>query len=214
MGGAIGGHVCQLAKKARGASYVCGVSEDDPERLLRGPLRCDDAIDYTREKNIFEFQNYKAAEPFDTMIDLASGGWPILVAASKGGGPSIVKPVSQPWRSIPYYSTSDQPIVELNSFFGILSMFMPFQPMWRAFTSRVFTRNRLLTYDKVNGIPDEREVITRTLELAKQGTLQPVMDPNGPFPMKTEEGVRQAFRRQESRHAKGKVVITVAKLQS
>ena len=58
-------------------------------------------------------------------------------------------------------------------------------------------------------IPSSGDVMTRTLEHAKEGKLKAVMDPSGPFPF-TTEGVRAAFQVQESRHPKGKVVVHVA----
>jgi NADPH:quinone reductase-like Zn-dependent oxidoreductase len=51
--------------------------------------------------------------------------------------------------------------------------------------------------------------MTRTMDLARKGTLKPVMNPKGPFPF-TTEGVRDAFHVQESRHTQGKVVVHVA----
>jgi hypothetical protein len=51
--------------------------------------------------------------------------------------------------------------------------------------------------------------MTRTLQHASGGKLQPAMDERGPFPF-TTEGVRAAFRLQESRHAHGKVIVHVA----
>jgi NADPH:quinone reductase-like Zn-dependent oxidoreductase len=47
--------------------------------------------------------------------------------------------------------------------------------------------------------------------MAKEGKLKAVIDPAGPFPL-TTQGVRQAFRLQESRHAKGKVIVKIADL--
>ena len=61
----------------------------------------------------------------------------------------------------------------------------------------------------IMAIPSSGDIMTRTLQLAKEKKLKPVMDPKGPFPF-TTEGVRDAFKTQESRHPKGKVVIHVA----
>ena len=58
-------------------------------------------------------------------------------------------------------------------------------------------------------LPKERDVMTRTMELASNGTLKAVIDPKGPFPF-TTDGVREAFRLQETRHAHGKVVVQVS----
>ena len=48
------------------------------------------------------------------------------------------------------------------------------------------------------------------MTFASKGELKAVIDPNGPFDF-TTDGVRQAFRLQESRHIQGKVVIQVSK---
>lgn len=199
--GGIGSHVCQLAR-VRGASFICGVS-NDTGKLLSPPLSCDDAVDYTKE-DVFVSPKY-LQEPFDTVIDLATGGWPKLVA---GNGKTIVKPASLGGRFVTI--CPDFPTFEAHSFGTILAIFV-LKPLWRALTSRLFTRNKLPTFTQANGLPDAREVVTRTLNLAKKGTLKAVLDPKGPFPM-TTEGVRKAFRLQESRHAKGKVVVTVSEL--
>ena len=55
---------------------------------------------------------------------------------------------------------------------------------------------------------EERSHLTRTLELARAGKIQAVIDPRGPFPF-TTEGIRKAFRVQETRRGFGKVVIDV-----
>jgi NADPH-dependent ferric siderophore reductase len=68
-------------------------------------------------------------------------------------------------------------------------------------------------------LTDNREVITRTMDLWEQGILQPVTHPPHPdekpgeasaFPF-TTEGVRRAWTITESHHAHGKVVIDVTK---
>lgn len=202
-GGGVGSHLCQVAR-ARGAAVVVGVS-CDPERLLRPPLLCHEAVDYTKE-NVFESVKYQN-DPFDTIIDLACGGWPQLVdGARQKGRPSIVKPASAGGRYITL--CPDQPTFEMHGLWGILRLFM-LRPLWRALTSRIVTRNRLPTFTLANGLPSTREIMTRTLDLAARGQLQAVVD--GPYPM-TTDGVRAAFRTLQSRHAHGKVVIHVADL--
>ena len=198
-GGGIGSHFCQLAR-LQGASYVCGVSQT-PKRLLEAPLSCDDAIDYTKE-NVFESKKYQE-EPFDTIYDLASGGWPQLVQAARDKQPSIVKPASLGGRYITF--TPDAPTFEGHSLWSLLTLFL-FKPLWRYVWSRLVTRKKLPTFTSASGLPDSREIMTRTLNLAQEGKLQAVID--GPYPS-TTEGVRKAFRTLESRHAKGKVVVKV-----
>ena len=56
-------------------------------------------------------------------------------------------------------------------------------------------------------LSEQRTFVTKSMDLYSCQKLKPVME--GPFPF-TTEGVRSAFRLQESRHARGKVVIHVA----
>jgi len=61
------------------------------------------------------------------------------------------------------------------------------------------------------GLPTGKtDIVKRTLALASEPEhkLVPLIDPRGPFPF-TTEGVREAFRLQRSRHAEGKVVVSV-----
>lgn len=204
-GGGVGSHVCQLASGK--ASYVCGVS-CDAERLLKPPLSCDDAIDYTKE-DVLESIKYQH-EPFDTIIDMsASGLWLQMLANSRSKNPlkSIVKPSSQGGRYIT--STPDAPKFEAKSFWPILKLFL-FQPVWRSLwysKFNPFTRNKMPAYVAAKGLPDTRDIITRTMKLAQDGKLQGVVE--GPYPM-TTIGVHEAFQSLQSRHCKGKAVVKVA----
>jgi NADPH:quinone reductase-like Zn-dependent oxidoreductase len=154
-GGGIGSHACQLARVVHGASYICGVS-NDAERLLRAPLSCDDAIDYT-EDIVFDSKKYQE-DPFDTIIDLASGGWPQLVQHKKDKIPSIVKPANKGGRFLTM--CPDVATYEAHSIWKILGMFL-IRPLTRAITSRLFTRRSLPKFTMAMGLPDGREVMTR-----------------------------------------------------
>jgi NADPH:quinone reductase-like Zn-dependent oxidoreductase len=198
-GGGVGSHVCQLMRE-RGASYIVGVSRS-PDRLLKPPLSYNFAIDYSKE-DPFSVQEFKNA-PFDVVLDLAgAGGWLRLLQDS-----SIVKPASQGGRFLT--TTPDKAIFEGHNIFQLLQLFLC-TPLWRAFKSRTWARYRLPAYTFAMSLPAERDVMTRTMDLAGKGTLKAVIDSNGPFPF-TTEGVRAAFRLQESRHAHGKVVVQVSK---
>ena len=197
-GGGVGSHVCQMMRE-RGASYIAGVSSC-PDRLLKPPLSYDFAIDYTKE-DPFSVQEFKNT-PFDVVLDLAGGGWLSLIQNS-----SIVKPASQGGRFLT--TTTDTAIFEAHNIFQILQLFLV-TPLWRAFKSRTWVRFRLPAYTFAMSLPAERDVMTRTMDLAGKGTLKAVIDSNGPFPF-TTEGVRAAFRLKESRHAHGKVVVQVSK---
>ena len=120
---------------------------------------------------------------------------------------SIVKPASQGGRYITL--TPDAPTFEAKSLFSLLSFFV-FRPMLRALwynKYNILTRNKLPSYYKADGLPENREIITRTLKLVQEQKLQAVVE--GPYPM-TTDGVRKALKSLQSRHCKGKVVIKVA----
>jgi NADPH:quinone reductase-like Zn-dependent oxidoreductase len=207
-GGGVGSHVCQLARKESGASYICGVS-CTPGRLLEEPLKCDDAVDYTKEDilNSPKYQN----EPFDAIIDLsASGIWLRLVENARktnGSLPCIVKPASEGGRYIT--TTSDAPTFSASGMGTLLKLFL-FQPLWRSIwynKYNIFTRNRFPAFVTANGLPASRDIITCILALAKEGKVQAVME--GPYPM-TTQGVQKAFESLHSRHPRGKVVVKIS----
>lgn len=201
-GGGVGSHFCQLIRQ-RGASYIVGVS-NTPGRLTEAPINCDRAIDYTKEDvlTMKEFQQ----EPFDVVVDFASGTWPRLSEDAYNRRRLVVKPHTMGGRYLT--TTPDKPTFEISSIWQMLKIFL-FPGVWRAIISRTWHRSRLPAYSYALALPDDREVMTRTMNLAKEGKLNAVMDPRGPFPLSTK-GVCQAFRVLESRHGKGKVVVHIA----
>lgn len=201
-GGGEGSHLCQHVRRM-GASFVVGVSEE-PNRLLKSPMSVDRAIDYNKE-DVFSMEEFQK-EPFDTIIDLASGNWPRIVEMAQQKKPSIIKTASQGGRFMT--PTPDAPIFEAHSMWQILNIFL-FPSLGRANSTRLWKRWSLPKFTYTMGIPSTGDVMTRTFQLAKEGNLKAVLDPAGPFPF-TTDGVRGAFRRQETRHTKGKVVIRVA----
>ncbi|CAB9523303.1 furan-3-one reductase [Seminavis robusta] len=201
-GGGEGSHLCQHVRR-KGASFVVGVSED-PDRLLKEPISCDRAINYKTE-DVFDMEEFQK-DPFDTVIDLAAGAWPRIVERAVQKKPLIVKTASQGGRF--WTPTPDTPIFELHGIWAGLSLFL-FPSLGRAVSSRMWSRWSLPKFTYTMAIPDTGDVMTRTLQLAKEGKLKAVVDAKGPFPF-TTEGVRAAFKVQESRHPKGKVVVRVA----
>jgi NADPH:quinone reductase-like Zn-dependent oxidoreductase len=200
-GGGVGSHACQIMR-ARGASFIAGVSRT-PERLLEPPLSYDRAIDYTKE-DPFSVEEFKE-NPFDVVMDLAGGAWLHLSKDYENGIKSIVKPASQGGRFLTV--TPDNAIFEAHSFGPILKIFL-WIPLWRALKSRLWGRSRLPKFTFAMSLSGERDVMTRTMEFAEKGTLKAVIDPQGPFAF-TTEGVRKAFRLQETRHGHGKVVVVL-----
>lgn len=198
-GGGVGSHLCQLAR-LQGASYVAGVGRD-PERLTEKPLGCDKALDYTKVDHL-SLKEW-VDDPFDVIIDLGGGAWPVLASRNV----SVCKPSVRHGRYVTI--TPDDSIFETRSIWPVIKTFL-LPALWRAVYSRSgFYRNELPTYSYAMGLPQSGDIVTRTIRLAAEGKLLPVLDPEGPFPF-TSEGVRSAFQLQSSRHAKGKVVIQVA----
>lgn len=204
-GGGIGSLACQIMR-AQGASYIAGASQQSPERLLKAPMFYDKIVDYTKEDpfTVKEFHE----NPFDTVVDLAGvGGWLSLVKSSQNKIPAIVKPASEGGRYLTL--TPDSAIFEIHSLSKASQIFM-WIPLWRFLKSRLWGRFKLPKYTFAMSLDQERSHLTRTLDMAKKGVIKAVVDSRGPFPF-TTEGIRKAFRVQETRHGEGKVVIAISK---
>jgi len=202
-GGGVGSHTCQVMRK-QGASFIAGVSLST-DRLLQDPLKYDEAINYS-EKDPFSMKKYKD-EPFDVVVDLAGGSWLRLIEDYNNNVKSIVKANTEGGRYLTL--TPDQAIFDAHSLMGILKPFL-FIPVWRALKSRLWGRRHLPKYTFAHSLEFERTHLTRTMNMAEKGTLKAVMDSRGPFSF-TTEGVRKAFRLQETRHVHGKVIVQVKK---
>lgn len=202
-GGGVGSHLVQLMRK-RGASFIAGVSRS-PQRLLEPPLSYDRAIDYTKD-DVFAMEEFKE-DPFDVILDLASGGWVKLQKDYSSGVRSIIKPANMGGRFLTV--TPDEAIFELHSIPAALKLFALI-PLGRYMKSRLWGRSKLPKYTFAMSLPEDRPVMTRSMEMAQEGTLKAVIDSKGPFPF-TTEGVRDAFKLQESRHIHGKVIVETAK---
>jgi len=200
-GGGVGSHTCQVMRKV-GASYLVGVSRT-PDRLLQKPLKYDEAINYS-EQDPFSIEKFKD-NPFDVIVDLAGGSWLRLTEDSINKEKFIVKPASQGGRYLTL--TQDKAIFEAHSLLGILKPFL-FIPLWRALKSRLWARHQFPKYSFAHSLDDERSHLTRTMNMAEDGTLKAVLDSQGPFSF-TTEGIRKAFGLQETRHVRGKVVIQI-----
>eukprot|EP00980_Cylindrotheca_fusiformis_P029687 scaffold23708_cov152-Cylindrotheca_fusiformis.AAC.4 len=202
-GGGVGSHTVQVMRD-RGASFIAGVSRS-PDRLLAPPLGYDRAIDYTKD-DPFSMAEFKK-DKFDVILDLACGGWLRIDEDYKNGSESIVKSASHGGR---YLTTMlDKAVFELRSITAAIKLSLLI-PSWRVAKSRLWGRSRLPKYNFAMALPNDRSVMTKTMDLASKGTIQAVLDPKGPSPF-TTEGVRKAFRLQESRHIHGKVVVEVSK---
>lgn len=201
-GGGLGSHVPQIIRSKHKDSFIVGVS-CTPRRLLEPPLCYDKAFDYTVD-DIFSMTEF-LHDPFDVVLDLAGGGWMKLIHQQTTTNAIIVKPASQGGRYLT--TTPDNPIFEIHSIPSALHLFLII-PLWRAIKSRLWARFNLPSYTYAMSLPMESTHLTRTFDMAAQGTLKAVIDEKGPFPF-TTKGVREAFQLQESRHPHGKVVIQI-----
>ena len=201
-GGGVGSHLCQ-AVRLNGASYVVGVGKD-VERLKSEPLSCDEVVDYTKD-DPFRMKEWQE-KPFDVVVDLVGGVW-LKLLDQKEEQKRIIKPAKQCGRYLT--TTPDSAIFEGHSMWQIMKVFL-FPAIWRATYTRVgFSRSSLPKYSYAMALPGTAEIVTRTLSLADEGKLVPCIDDVGPFSF-SNDGVRDAFRVQASRHVKGKVIIKVA----
>jgi len=201
-GGGVGSHLCQLLR-LRNVSFVAGVSSN-PDRLLK-ELRCDQAIDYNKQDPL-TVEEWKE-NPFDVIIDLASGSWTKLMTLRDNGEKLIIKSASEGGR---FLTTSlDEPWYELHSILPALKKFL-FVPLYRAMYSRVFwNRSKMPAFTFAFSLDSDREIMKETMRLAKDGDLKACIDDKGPFAFTTND-IRKAFELQESRHVKGKVVIDIS----
>merc|ERR1711933_574241 len=137
-GGGVGSHLCQILR-IKGIKYIAGVS-CEPERLLEKPISCDGALDYTKN-DVYNFKEWeksnKIDEKFDTVIDLAGGGWLRLLEQSKkkdGEEMMIIKTRKEGGRYLTM--TPDEAIFELHGVWAALKLFL-FTPLYRALNSRI-----------------------------------------------------------------------------
>jgi len=204
-GGGIGAHFCQLLRRDRNAGLVVGVSKE-PKVLLEEPISCHEAVDYTRE-DVFEMEKYRD-EKFDVVVDLAGYGYSRLEDCASRSEPLVVRTASEGGRFLTMVPPVG-PIFEAHTWWQIMCLFT-FPILRKALSSRTWNRWRLPKYTFAFSLPSTRDCVTRTFELAKENRkLRAVVDPRGPFPL-TTDGVRAAFRVQEGRHVRGKVVVHVA----
>ena len=196
--GGVGSHLVQLLKGA-GASYVAATASTQNVTLLETALRSsvDRAIDREKE-NFWEIAEFKSA-PFDVLFDLAAPSkvWLHALAVLKSGwqggrfvtlvGPEFHYKMQSAWQVLRVAKR-----VALDGFGTWLRPWLPRYSWW------------------LGGLDDpiEDETWQRVFDLVRTGELRIILDPEGPFPF-SEQGVRDAFRLQATRHARGKVVVAV-----
>lgn len=190
--GGVGTSVLQYCRPV--ASHIAAVST---QRDLCSRLGADAVLDY-RNTKWWEVTEYKN-DPFDVVIDLVNGdNW------TRGGrSGTTVQRKGIYALLIPGVCTE----VQVHGVWDLMRL--SFEWLWATCSSRLNPRiPKLVMADGLEKI--EARQIAEVLQDVVDGRLNPVLDPASPFPF-TEEGVRDAMRRQKSTHAHGKVVIIVAK---
>lgn len=200
-GGGVGSHLCQILRE-RNVKFIAGVSRT-PERLI-SELNCDQAVDYTKQDPLTVKEWIE--EPFDVVIDLASGSWTKLMELKHRDKKSVVKSSSEGGR---FLTTSlDEPWYEIHSIWPALKTFL-FIPLWRAFYSRFpWNGSSMPSFTFAMSLEADKNLLKECMELVTKGKLRACVDDRGPFPF-TSQGVRDAFDLQQSRHIKGKTVIKI-----
>jgi len=203
-GGGVGSHLCQFLK-LKGYTFIAGVSKD-PKRLLKQPISCNVALDYT-QNDPYNLENWKKqhiSEPFDTIVDLAGGGWICLLEQSENqDGLQIIKTAKEGGRYLTL--TYDEALFSVDSIGYALNLFLCI-PLFRAMVSRCVQRSKMPRYTFAMSLDDDVDLLKDTLKLASEGKIVACKDDRGPFEF-TTEGAQEAFKIQESRHVRGKVVI-------
>ncbi|CAM9141626.1 unnamed protein product [Discosporangium mesarthrocarpum] len=196
--GGMGTSIVQMARDAN-AAFIAVTSTDD---ALMKSLGVDVVVDYSMG-NWWEAPELKGpgGEPFDVIIDCAEGSstWTrvqgdrsLIKAGSKGG--RFLAVVWNEWTII---------IERWSDMFGLMC-----PVLGRVIMSRVRSSS-VPKYSVMFPAPRGDNTMEELFALAEEGKVKPVLDKSSPFPF-TTEGVRGAFRLQESRHAHGKVVVEIA----
>lgn len=189
--GGVGTSLVQLAKDAK-AGFVAATSTD--EALLTS-LGADRVIDY-RETNWWEDAAFKA-EPFDVVVDCV--GW-----RDEWKEAARHRVLKSGWKRGRYIVVASTDKPEFHSIWQGVKMFVPV--LWRSgWTSLNWFRPG---YSLVISDPALKD-FDELAELVKTGRLKPVLEPKSPFPF-TLDGVKSAFELQASKHAHGKVVISMS----
>jgi NADPH:quinone reductase-like Zn-dependent oxidoreductase len=207
-GGGVGTTFCQRLFH-NGAALVVGVGSTQTGRLWRQNelFSGSEFIDYTTTDPLAVEKYLQKENRFDVIADFSGGGFQRLEERVKANEPIPVKTAAEGGR----FLTTVPPIgptYEVHGWFQLVRDFL-LPCLWKAFISRTWYRYRLPAYTFGLAIPMERRRASRPMELAAAGQVRAVLDPDGPFPF-TTQGVRDAFSKQQSRHAHGKVVISVA----
>eukprot|EP00903_Cladosiphon_okamuranus_P011471 g10804.t1 len=188
--GGVGSSILQLVKDAK-ASFLATTSTAEGLCLSLG---ADVVIDY-RKTNWYEDEKFKAT-PFDVVIDCI--GWRDEWKEAYRRG--VLK---SGWHGGRYISIAATDEPQVHTVWQIAKMMVP--QLWRSgWTCVNLLRPR---YKMIISEPVAKD-LDELAAMVEAGRLKAVLDPASPFPF-TADGVKAAFKLQASKHAHGKVVVTM-----
>ena len=190
--GGLGTFLCQYVKLF-GASYLA-VTTTQKDLVIS--LGADRVIDYTTE-NWWEI---KVDEPFDLIVDLVNGSNWQLGACSKNN--SVIKGKGTIYAQL---LTGVETEIDASSFFGVIRFMSSI--MLRSLYSKVHSRCPQWTAPQ--GLDLQPGDLKTVMQDVEDGKIRVILDPAGPFSF-DDDGVRDAMKLQNSKHAHGKVVIEIA----
>ena len=192
--GGLGTFFCQYAK-LQGASFLAATTT---QTQLVAALGVDRAIDYRKEK-WWELESEFEENPFDLVVDLVNGqNW-------QAGGCSGTKVLKG--RNTTYLQLLSGVETEIDAtglrivpfLFGLLGRFM-YSKLNPSVPQLIFPQGLQLKPGDLNAI----------LQDVEKNKIKIILDDASPFRFDTE-GVREAMKKQASKHAHGKVVVEISK---
>lgn len=187
--GGVGTFFCQYAK-LQGASFLATTSTQS--ELLKS-LGVDRVIDY-RTENWWELEPEFQEQPFDLVVDLVNGKNWQLGACS---GTKVLKRKTVYAQILTGVETEIDNIVSF--IFGIVIRSLG-SKLWSSYPKWVAPQALDLQPGDLRAI----------MEDVAEKRIKVVLDPASPFSLNTED-VREAMKKQQSKHAHGKVVVEIAK---
>lgn len=195
--GGLGTFFCQYAK-LQGASFLAATTTQ-PD--LVKSLGVDRVIDY-RTENWWELESEFQDQPFDLVVDLVNGqnwqkGGTSGTKVLKGKGTTYAQMISGVETELDMTGLKIVPFM-----FGLLgrSMYSKLHPSCPKYTTP-------------QGLALKPGDLKAILDDVAEKRIRVVLDPASPFSFDSE-GVRDAMKKQKSKHAHGKVVVEIAKEES
>mmetsp|Transcript_18963 Transcript_18963/g.28106 ORF Transcript_18963/g.28106 Transcript_18963/m.28106 type:complete len:371 (+) Transcript_18963:313-1425(+) len=192
--GGVGTFFCQYAK-LQGASFLAATTT---QKELATSLGVDRVIDY-RQENWWEMISEFAESPFDLVVDLVNGqNWQL-------GGSSGTKVLKGKRTTYVQLLTGVDTEIDIT---GLKIIPFVFGMLGRSMYLKLsFSDPKLIAPQGLDLKPGDLKSI---LDDVAEKRIRVVLDPASPFSLDTES-VREAMKKQKSKHAHGKVVIEIAK---